>query len=192
MLQDEERKKGYKFVVKKDLARWLIFMVIGVLTALIACFVNISIEELSKEKYKFLKQRRYPFFFFLILTLNVSRLAVERFTSLTKIFLFIIVIDDCIVNNKGDCLWIPYLLWAILNIIPVLIGSVLVTYIEPVAAGSGIPQVKCYLNGIKVPRVVRIKTLVVKIIGVVTTVVGGLAGGKVKQNIQFFFVMLYI
>ena len=77
------------------------------------------------------------------------------------------------------CLWIPYVMWTILNMAPVFIGAVLVTYIEPVAAGSGIPQVKCYLNGIKVPRVVRIKTLVVKIVGVITTVVGGLAGGKV-------------
>ncbi|CAG2062624.1 unnamed protein product, partial [Timema podura] len=44
--------------------------------------------------------------------------------------------------------------------------------------GSGIPQVKCYLNGVKIPRVVRIKTLAVKVIGVVTSVVGGLAAGK--------------
>lgn len=52
--------------------------------------------------------------------------------------------------------------------------------LQPVAAGSGIPQVKCYLNGVKVPRVVRIKTLLVKAIGVITAVVGGLAGGKVS------------
>lgn len=65
--------------------------------------------------------------------------------------------------------------------VPVLIGAVLVAYIEPVAAGSGIPQVKCYLNGVKIPRVVRIKTLAVKTIGVICTVVGGLAGGKVSR-----------
>lgn len=94
-----------------------------------------------------------------------------------KTFLHIIIdVDHCVVNN---CLWLPYLLWLTSNLIPVLIGAILVSYIEPVAAGSGIPQVKCYLNGIKVPRVVRIKTLVVKIIGVICTVVGGLAGGKV-------------
>lgn len=34
------------------------------------------------------------------------------------------------------------------------------------------------MNGVKVPRVVRVKTLVVKVIGVITSLVGGLAGGK--------------
>lgn len=76
------------------------------------------------------------------------------------------------------CIWLPYVMWLLLNIVPVLIGAILVSYIEPVAAGSGIPQVKCYLNGVKIPRVVRIKTLAVKTIGVICTVVGGLAGGK--------------
>lgn len=85
-------------------------------------------------------------------------------------------VNKCAVEN---CLIVPYLLWLVINIVVVLIGALLVTYVEPVAAGSGIPQVKCYLNGIKIPRVVRIKTLAVKIIGVITTVVGGLAGGKV-------------
>lgn len=83
-----------------------------------------------------------------------------------------------------NCLWLPYILWLSLNLGPVLIGAVLVAYVEPVAAGSGIPQVKCYLNGIKMPRVVRIKTLVVKILGVICTVVGGLAGGKVISSCE--------
>ena len=46
---------GYKFIVRKNFARWLIFLLIGILTALIACFVNIMIEELSNLKYGKLK-----------------------------------------------------------------------------------------------------------------------------------------
>ncbi|XP_053987126.1 H(+)/Cl(-) exchange transporter 7 [Hylaeus anthracinus] len=141
LLQDEERKKGYKFVVKKNLARWFIFLLIGICTALIACFVDISIEQLTSVKYGFLK----------------------------------FYMDQCVSQN---CLWLPYFIWLVLNLVPILIGAVLVSYVEPVAAGSGIPQVKCYLNGIKMPRVVRIKTLAVKAVGVICTVVGGLAGGK--------------
>jgi len=77
----------------------------------------------------------------------------------------------------GD-LVMPYIAYVLTNIIPVIIGAMLVTYIEPVAAGSGIPLIKCYLNGIKIPKVVRLKTLAVKAIGVITSVIGGLAGGK--------------
>lgn len=29
--------------------------------------------------------------------------------------------------------------------------------VQPVAAGSGIPQIKCFLNGVKIPHVVRLK-----------------------------------
>ncbi|XP_046406212.1 H(+)/Cl(-) exchange transporter 7 [Ischnura elegans] len=141
LLLEEDQKKGYAFVVKKNLARWLVFFLIGITTALIASIIDIAIEELSAIKYGGLKES----------------------------------VDNCVAKK---CLIYPYLLWVAANIIPVIIGSVLVAYVEPCAAGSGIPQVKCYLNGVKVPRVVRIKTLAVKAIGVVTSVVGGLAVGK--------------
>lgn len=75
---------------------------------------------------------------------------------------------------------IPYFFWLLVSVIPVVIGATLVTYLEPITAGSGVPQVKCYLNGVKIPRIVRIKTLAIKTIGVITSVVGGLAGGKVN------------
>ena len=85
--------------------------------------------------------------------------------------------DHC-VEEKNNCLYLPYLLWVSLNVVPVLIGSFLIAYIEPVAGGSGIPQVKCYLNGVKIPRIVRIKTLICKAVGVTFSVLGGLAVGK--------------
>ena len=44
---------------------------------------------------------------------------------------------------------------------------------QPVAAGSGISEVKCYLNGVKIPHVTRLGTLVAKAIGVLFSVAGG-------------------
>lgn len=141
LMLEEEKKNGYKFLVRKNIARWFVFLLIGLFTALVACIIDISIEELSHIKYA--KLSSY----------------VDRYVT-------------------QGALYIPFFCWILFNIIPVFIGSVLVAYVEPIAAGSGIPQVKCYLNGVKVPRVVRIKTLFVKSIGVICSVVGGLAGGK--------------
>ncbi|CAG9773741.1 unnamed protein product [Ceutorhynchus assimilis] len=141
LLLDEERKKGFKFLVRKNIARWFVFLLIGMCTALVACIINISIEELSEIKYAKLSS----------------------------------YVDEYVTQGS---LYIPYFYWVLFNVVPVGIGSFLVAYLEPIAAGSGIPQVKCYLNGINIPRVVRIKTLFVKSVGVICSVVGGLAGGK--------------
>jgi len=51
-------------------------------------------------------------------------------------------------------------------------------WVEPVSAGSGIPEIKCYLNGIDLPRVVRVRTLICKVCGVLFSVAAGLPVGK--------------
>uniref|UniRef100_A0A2C9K7Z3 Chloride channel protein n=1 Tax=Biomphalaria glabrata TaxID=6526 RepID=A0A2C9K7Z3_BIOGL len=84
-------------------------------------------------------------------------------------------VDKCVLDN---CMYLPQILWFLINMGLVLVGSFLTTYFEPVSAGSGIPQIKCYLNGVIVPHVVRFKTLVIKVIGVLSAVAGGLAVGK--------------
>ncbi|KAK6643015.1 hypothetical protein RUM43_004518 [Polyplax serrata] len=122
LLISERRSKGYKFVFKKDISRWFIFLLIGILTGLVAALIDVVVNELTSLKFKKLKE--------------------------------------------------------LFNVVPILLGSVIVTYVEPVAAGSGIPQIKCYLNGVIIPRAVRIKTLFVKVVGVMLSVIGGLAAGK--------------
>lgn len=54
--------------------------------------------------------------------------------------------------------------------------------LQPNAAGSGIPQIKCYLNGIKLPGLLSLKTLLAKAGGVCLSVGGGLACGKVRSS----------
>uniref|UniRef100_A0A0K2UU02 Chloride channel protein n=1 Tax=Lepeophtheirus salmonis TaxID=72036 RepID=A0A0K2UU02_LEPSM len=73
---------------------------------------------------------------------------------------------------------IPFVVWILMSWISGAIAGVLVAFGEPQAAGSGIPQIKAYLNGIAVPRLMRLKTLFTKSVGVVFSVVAGLAVGK--------------
>ena len=58
--------------------------------------------------------------------------------------------------------------------------------------GSGIPQIKCYLNGVKIPHVVRIKTLFCKVTGVIFAVAGGLAVGKVSNELDIIWLFFYL
>ena len=143
----------------QDIQRWLIMFAVGVLTALVACSIDISIEMLAKIKYGLLRQWTDH-------CVEGGWLGPRGGSS------------DISISDENSCLYIPYLMWVGLNVIPVTLGSFLVAYVEPVAGGSGIPQVKCYLNGVKVPRVVRIKTLLCKAVGVILSVLGGLAVGK--------------
>jgi H+/Cl- antiporter ClcA len=51
-------------------------------------------------------------------------------------------------------------------------------FAEPLAAGSGIPEIKCYLNGLDIPNLVSFRTLVCKAIGIVFACSAGLPVGK--------------
>ncbi|XP_023221352.1 H(+)/Cl(-) exchange transporter 7-like [Centruroides sculpturatus] len=145
------------------------------------CENSIFIEEEKENGYWLIK--KMSIYRWLIIV------AIGTLTAMTGCFITILIdlltrlkfsvlkfyVDKC---TDKDCMFIPYILWIIFNVVSVLIGSLLVTYIAPVAAGSGIPVIKCYLNGVKIPEVVRIKTLIVKAVGVILSVVGGLAVGK--------------
>uniref|UniRef100_A0A8C6TS09 Chloride channel protein n=1 Tax=Neogobius melanostomus TaxID=47308 RepID=A0A8C6TS09_9GOBI len=138
---EEERRMSYMGFRCLEISRWVVCGLIGFLTGLIACFIDIAVEKLAGLKYE------------------VIRRNIENFT-------------------ETGGLSISLILWCGFNAAVVMLGSILVACFEPIAGGSGIPQIKCYLNGVKIPRVVRLKTLVVKVFGVICSVVGGLAVGK--------------
>ena len=58
-----------------------------------------------------------------------------------------------------------------------LSGAALTVGAAPEAAGSGIPEVMGYLNGVHVTKIMRLRTLVVKVLGSFLAVVSGLAVG---------------
>eukprot|EP00762_Andalucia_godoyi_P004347 ANDGO_08123.mRNA.1 hypothetical protein len=71
----------------------------------------------------------------------------------------------------------PFFLYAFFNMFFALIACFLVIW-EPGAAGSGIPEVKSYLNGVVVPRTLRWQTFVAKSFGISFAVSSGLPLGK--------------
>ncbi|XP_041087090.1 H(+)/Cl(-) exchange transporter 7-like [Polyodon spathula] len=139
-LEEERRMSSTEFRML-EISRWVVCALIGILTGLIACFIDIVVEQLAGVKY------------------NVVKHNIDTFTV-------------------AGGLSISLMLWAALNAAIVMVGSIMVAFFEPAAAGSGIPQIKCYLNGVKIPHVVRLKTLVIKVFGVICSVAGGLAVGK--------------
>lgn len=53
------------------------------------------------------------------------------------------------------------------------------SFVEPLAAGSGIPEVKTYLNGVHIRGLLTIRTLVAKLSGITFSIAAGLiAGGR--------------
>ncbi|XP_068700527.1 H(+)/Cl(-) exchange transporter 6-like isoform X2 [Montipora foliosa] len=124
----------------QEVMRWLVTAAIGVLTGLVAVFINYFVTFLTQWKFD---------------TVNKSLI-------------------EC---TPRGCLAVTLLILMAFNAAFCVVAGILCA-IEPVAAGSGIPEIKCYLNGVKVPHVVRFKTLVCKAVGVLFSVAGGLFVGK--------------
>ena len=59
-----------------------------------------------------------------------------------------------------------------------VLGAGLLCWLEPDAAGSGIPEIKAYLNGVNLNKLVRLRVLVAKLFGMCLSCASGLPLGK--------------
>ncbi|XP_052198806.1 putative chloride channel-like protein CLC-g isoform X3 [Diospyros lotus] len=71
-----------------------------------------------------------------------------------------------------------FLVFSVSNFSLTLLSSLITEFISREAAGSGIPEVKAYLNGVDAPGIFSLRTLVVKIVGSVLAVSSSLVIGK--------------
>ena len=85
-------------------------------------------------------------------------------------------VSQMIIND--GLLGVAFIEFACTALVYSFIAAVLVAFVSPSAAGSGIPEVKAYLNGISQPELLTFKTLVTKIVGVCFSVGGGMICGK--------------
>ncbi|CAH0385232.1 unnamed protein product [Bemisia tabaci] len=140
LVVDEERSKGYNYIMQINIIRYILFLVIGLLVGLITLFIDFSIQFLTQPKYRILR----------------------------------VLTDEC----HKHCYIYLYVVWCLLVMVPTAIGSFLAIYVESESSGSGVPAVLCYLNGVSMPRMMTLKTLVCKVAGVICAVVAGLGAGK--------------
>ena len=82
-----------------------------------------------------------------------------------------------IIDNGGSSMmaWAAYTGYGVAF---VLIANLLTIYVGPGANGSGIAEIMGMLNGVNYPNAIGLRTLIVKCVGTVFAVSGGLTIGK--------------
>ncbi|XP_043931167.1 chloride transport protein 6 [Protopterus annectens] len=133
-----------------------------------------SLDNKKAERYEIVK---WIVVFAIGVCTGLVGLFVDFFVRLFSQLKFKVVgrsVEEC---SERGCLALSLLELLGFNLTFVFLASILVL-IQPIATGSGIPEIKCYLNGVKVPGVVRLNTLVCKAVGVLFSVAGGLFVGK--------------
>ncbi|KAF4671000.1 hypothetical protein FOZ61_006818 [Perkinsus olseni] len=83
------------------------------------------------------------------------------------------------INSTTSGLGLALLIWLLIGVsLAALIGA-LVAYVEPLAGGSGIPDVKSYLNGVILPRLLKFRACALRVLGQIVVVgVGFYAGSE--------------
>lgn len=140
--QQHDFEQTESIIRSLNIGRWVMTFSIGVMTALVACFIEEFSELFSR---------------FRIHTLHTA-VDMERRSAL----------------GFGGA----FAAYALVSCGFIFIAAYCVAILCPVAGGSGISEIKATLNGIKIHRVVRLKTLFCKAFGVLFSVAGGLPVGK--------------
>jgi Voltage gated chloride channel len=167
---------------QRTVKRWVLTFCIGVLQAVIATLCNFATRALSHRKFQHVYSLLRP---------SPTSGAFDGSEASSGMN------DDLIQFNNYDTatgdassldtnygsqfgdgsIFRAFLVFLFYQTLFAAIASLFV-YWEPVCAGSGIPEIKCFLNGIDLPRVVRVQTLICKVLGVTFSVAAGLPVGK--------------
>uniref|UniRef100_A0A3B3SY55 Chloride channel protein n=1 Tax=Paramormyrops kingsleyae TaxID=1676925 RepID=A0A3B3SY55_9TELE len=135
------------------------------------------LEGIDNKKAKKYEAVKWMLVFAIGVSIGMVGLFVDFFVRLFTQLKFNLVgrsVEEC---SERGCLALSLLELLAFNMAFVFIASMFVL-IEPIAVGSGIPEIKSYLNGVKIPGIVRLRTFLCKALGVLFAVAGGLFVGK--------------
>lgn len=86
------------------------------------------------------------------------------------------VLQDLFDSERPDSQ--AFAFFVLYNLCLTTASGCLTVYLEPSAAGGGIPELQAYLNGTHVKNFLRLRAIVVKIFGTILSVSSGLACGQ--------------
>lgn len=139
----------YQYICMK----WALCFLLGLLVSLVGFFNNLGVENIAGKKF--------------VITSNM--MLYNRFISLSTIFPFyllirLVMLDTLINYHLFSCRHLSaFLVFTAFNLGLTLFASLFTALVSPAAAGSGIPEVKAYLNGVDAPDIFSLRTLVVKV-----------------------------
>ncbi|CAM9871346.1 unnamed protein product, partial [Chrysoparadoxa australica] len=107
--------------------------------------------------------------------------AFVKFTSKSLVKTKLYAVEDALhaahqTPSKEQFIKAFFLLWG--SNVAYGILAFLLVYIAPWSAGSGIPEVKCVLNGVSMPDVLSLKCMVCKLLGIIFAIASGVPVGK--------------
>ncbi|CAL9082974.1 unnamed protein product [Musa acuminata var. zebrina] len=103
--------------------------------------------------------------------LAVENIAGRKFVTVSKFML----------ANKY---WTAFWVFAGSNLALLTFATAITAFVSTAAGGSGIPEVKAYLNGVDAPDIFSLRTLVVKIVGTIAAVSSSLHVGKADPMVH--------
>jgi len=124
--------------------------------------------------------RRWVWILFVAMCTSVAAVTIT-WSARALVFLKFNSIVNPLIQSEMDGTWnlgVTCGAYVAFNVVLVMLACFTVIFGEKIAAGSGIPEVRCWLNGIKLRRAVRLKTLIMKVLGVIGASASGLPVGK--------------
>ncbi|XP_025115201.1 H(+)/Cl(-) exchange transporter 7-like isoform X2 [Pomacea canaliculata] len=139
---------------------------------------NETEKSKSKKRFAFEWVSRWLMMFLIGIGTSLLAAGVHISVELVAHHKFLLIgkyLDEC---SQNSCLVKPVAIWCSFNLGLTLLAAALVTYLQPGAAGSGIPLIKSYLNGVRIPGLLSLRAFIAKTVGVVLSILGGLTCDK--------------
>lgn len=145
---------------RDEFNRWVVCFIIGVLTALVACFIDLCVMYSTELKFSAIRK----------CTPNLSPSCLLFSGSQQTLFpsaptllghgceLLRHPLGGLVGLQRGFALVLLFSTpasWVRMAGFVAIASGLVVFFAGGVAAGSGIPQIKCFLNGVMIPGVVR-------------------------------------